>query len=97
MAERWQDEHFGNCPQCGYNEEYLNLGRDHWFICDACRTKWYVGSNLFDSWRHESEEDWSRNTWRLSSYREVEPAYPEKGQTLEEVLEAPEEDDELPF
>jgi hypothetical protein len=63
----------GDCPMCGRNDGYLNIGRGHWFLCHAHRTKWFIGSNLFSSWREEDEETWVRNSALLANYEEVEP------------------------
>lgn len=71
------DEYFGGCPHCGETDGYLNVGREHWFVCDAHKTKWHVGSNLFSSWHDETEEGWLKNEYRLSQFMEVEPIYPE--------------------
>ena len=71
------DEYFGGCPECGETNGYLNVGRSHWFVCDAHRTKWFIGENLFSSWRDESEADWRRSAEKLAGHREVKPIYPE--------------------
>ena len=65
------DNYFGKCPECGSNDGYLNVERDHWFVCDQHKIKWYVGSNLFSGWRDESPEDWERNRKLLATYREI--------------------------
>lgn len=65
------EEYFGGCPECGRTDGFLNVGRSHWFICKQHKTKWCVGSNLFSSWRYESEVDWERNRARLASYRKI--------------------------
>lgn len=65
-------DYFGGCPYCGLNDGCLNLGRDHWYVCHTHRTKWWVGSNLFSSWRHEDEEDWALHALRIRDYEEVE-------------------------
>ena len=70
-------EHFGGCPECGRNDGFLNTGPGHWFFCDAHKTKWCEGSNLFSGWRDETEADWQRNADVLAGCREVEPIYPE--------------------
>jgi hypothetical protein len=77
------DNYFGLCPQCGGNDGYRNVGRNHWFVCHTCRTRWCAGSNLFSGWREETKEEWAENAWALSAYREVEPVHP---YTLEEIL-----------
>src|SRR4051794_25638716 len=65
--------YYGDCPRCRRSDGYVNVGRHHWIVCDACRTKWYVGSNLFSSWRDETLEVWEENAQLLSGYEEVEP------------------------
>lgn len=66
-------DYFGGCPECGRNDGYLNVGREHWGMCDKHKTKWWIGSNLFSSWKEETEEEWKKNAERLSAYQEVEP------------------------
>ncbi len=65
--------YFGGCPVCHSNDGYLNIGMDHWIVCDEHKMCWYVGSNLFSSWREETESDWERNRARLAGYEAVEP------------------------
>jgi hypothetical protein len=45
------DNCFGGCPTCHETDGFLNIGRDHWFVCHRHRVKWHVGSNLFSGWR----------------------------------------------
>ncbi len=65
--------HFGDCPQCGGNDGYINIGRDHWFVCRRHGVKWYVGTDIFPGWRNENAEEWRLNAILLSHYLEVEP------------------------
>ena len=65
--------YFGGCPTCGLNDGCFSIGRDHWFVCHQHKTKWWIGSNLFSSWRELTEEEHTRNYYRLCDYREVEP------------------------
>ena len=69
-------EHFGWCPECGKTDGFLNLERVHYFYCDAHRTRWRVGSNLFSCWRDEEEETWERNARHLEHYRDVDSHTP---------------------
>ena len=71
------DEYFGGCPHCGGCDRYMNVERDHWCVCDGHKTKWCIGSNLFSSWRDESEDVWRENEYRLANYMMVKPIYPE--------------------
>ena len=77
------DEYFGGCPECGQNDGYLNVGGNHWFVCDAHSTCWSVGYNLFSSWRDESEDVWQANEERLRTMKIVEPVH----QTVEAAAE----------
>ena len=65
-------DYFGWCPDCGQNYGYRNIGPNHWFYCDAHRTRWCAGSNLFSGWRTEDETLWTENARRIESYREVD-------------------------
>ena len=65
----------GDCPKCGRNDGYLNVGKSHWFICRRHKLKWYAGYDLFQTWQEETEDDWNRNSKVLSQYAEVRPKY----------------------
>ena len=71
-----EEAYWGICPACHRNDGYLNVGRDHWFVCHAHRVKWCIGSNLFSSWRYESREEWAENRDVLKGYTEIEPEFP---------------------
>ena len=70
------DEYFGGCPNCGGVDLILNVSSNHWGICDEHLNCWWIGSNLFSSWREESEAEWAANSNHLSQYQIVEPIYP---------------------
>ena len=48
-------DYFGGCPQCGRNDGYVNAGKSHVFICREHKTSWAIGSNLFSSWRDQTD------------------------------------------
>lgn len=74
------DDHFGLCPECRQrNEVMLNIGPEHWAVCDTHRTKWCVGSNLVSGWKDEPKEMHARNWAKLTGYREVRPFYHPEG------------------
>jgi hypothetical protein len=73
--KRSHDAYFGGCPFCGCSDGWLNVGRVHWIRCDWHHTKWSPGANLFSSWREEDQGIWQRNSYLLSTYREVEPRF----------------------
>lgn len=75
MARDANVEVFGGCPYCGKAERFLNDGRDHWIVCDVHLTKWYIGSNLFSSWRQMSREETIEQRDQLKEYREVESVH----------------------
>lgn len=83
MDDNTKDDYFGVCPTCEQNDGYLNIGRDHFFICHAHRVKWCVGESLFSSWRSETEEHWARNYQILALYQDVEPLFIEQSSATE--------------
>jgi hypothetical protein len=68
------DRPFGCCPECGECAGPANVGRNHFFYCEKHRMKWNYGSNVFSSWRYETEEEQIANYDRidLGNFREVE-------------------------
>ena len=73
------DEYFGGCPECGKTDGYVNIGRNHWFVCDQHKTKWCAGSNLFSSWKDETEEEQRRLFEPVADYQIVEPVRMSEG------------------
>ena len=73
------DGYFGLCPICKKTDGYVNMGRNHWFMCKKHRARWYVGSNLFSSWRDETKSEQLRHCEEigLDTFSDVEPFYPE--------------------
>jgi hypothetical protein len=69
-------DYFGGCPKCWRNDGCLNVGPVHWFICHKHRTKWFVGENLFSTWRDETEDEWQANHDRIREYRLVDAVEP---------------------
>jgi hypothetical protein len=90
---------FGDCPACGKNDGYRNVGREHWFYCDEHKVRWIAGVNLFSSWWYESEQDWEHNWALLREYEEVEPwlrQRPAVAEALPEATRAPKKPPKLP-
>jgi len=77
MDER-MDGYWGLCPVCHKTDGYVNVGREHWFICIEHKNKWPIGENLFSSWKYETQEDQRRRQQELGfdSFAEVGPFYP---------------------
>jgi hypothetical protein len=72
---------FGSCPHCKNADGYLNIGRGHWMFCDEHRTRWFIGTNLFSSWRDETEAE-QRQYYEekdFGNYADVESVYPPEG------------------
>ena len=70
---RYREEQYGNCPECGKTDGYVNISCNHWFVCHEHKTKWFVGSGLFSSWENEREIDWLGNAVLLGRYKDVKP------------------------
>jgi hypothetical protein len=70
--------YFGLCPVCHETDGYANSGRAHRFYCKKHKTSWCVGSNLFSSWRGQTEAE-QRAIWDeigLNDSEDVEPYFP---------------------
>jgi hypothetical protein len=71
--------YFGTCPECGRCDGYVNVGKSHWFYCQRHETRWSPGSNLFSSWRYETEAEQREKSafmYEGEGYRVVEPLTP---------------------
>jgi hypothetical protein len=67
----YDDDYYGNCPECGKNNGYINYGRDHYFLCHEHKTIWWIGNNLFSSWQEEDETIWEERRRRYGDYQDV--------------------------
>jgi hypothetical protein len=78
VTDEASDGYFGLCPKCHKSDGYINVGRNHWGLCEEHRTKWCIGSNLFSSWRdeHEAEQRRQYNALRFGTFEEVVPYRP---------------------
>ena len=65
-----EDEFAPEC-ECGSDVYYLNIGRDHYWVCDKCKKYVYFGSNLLSTWRNQNKGIWERNKRLLSRYEEI--------------------------
>ena len=61
----------GHCSICGGNDGYFNIERNHYFFCKKHKKCWCIGSNLFSSWRKESEDIWKKNKKKFAKYNEI--------------------------
>jgi hypothetical protein len=63
------------CPHCGTTDGYLNVGSEHWGVCDRDGTRWRIGADRYADWRGETPADWDLNRTYLQGYRVVEPRW----------------------
>jgi hypothetical protein len=77
--------HFGGCPYCGFSEGPHHVGRVQWLVCPEHRVRWWIGENLFRSWRSETPVEWERTRRWLNDFRIVDPAYGEDSNPVEEA------------
>lgn len=63
------DNYFGVCPECGKSDGFLNVGRNHFFVCHEHKVCWFVGSNLFRCWREQDDKTFRQNEELLKTYR----------------------------
>ena len=68
----------GGCPVCGNSDGFLNVESNHYGTCDNHLTYWWIGSNLFSSWKEETRETWQKNIELLRQRRRTDGgAHPE--------------------
>jgi hypothetical protein len=72
------------CPRCDGESVCLNIGPNHWCICEKCKVRWPVGGNLFSCWQYETEADWRRNAEILRQYTPARDETP--GLSFEELF-----------
>ena len=85
--------HFGFCPICRKADGCLNIGKGHWLFCVEHKVRWFVGSNLFSSWRDETEQQ-QRDRYDaldFGNFKDVVPFHPtveeEYGDQTEALVE----------
>jgi len=66
-----EHHYFGHCPILAHENYYLNISRGHWMVCDDCKIKWFIGANLFNSWRNQTKTTWKNNFTRIKNYKEI--------------------------
>jgi hypothetical protein len=78
-ARQASDSYFGVCPHCHKTDGYVNVGREHVFLCHEHKVKWSGGSNLFSDWRRQTEEEQRQILERLGveAYTDVVPYLPD--------------------
>lgn len=68
--------HFGGCPVCGCAGMVVSAGRPHWGVCHDHQVRWYIGDNLFSSWRALSPAERRRCWQQVVSYKVIEDPIP---------------------
>lgn len=63
----------GTCPECGKTDGYVNLGKEHWFVCRDHKTKWLGGYNLFENWKNQTVSQTESVNLMLEDFLEVLP------------------------
>ena len=73
-AQQAFDDHFGTCPRCHKSDGYINVSSTHFFVCHEHKLKWCVGSNLFSSWREQTEQEQRAiyDRFGIGGYREID-------------------------
>jgi hypothetical protein len=78
--------YFGGCPTCGRNDGLYNVYKQHWFVCHTHKVRWTIGSNLFSSWRDETEDE-QRGRWAVvEDYQDIrDGALPGRQEEVEDI------------
>jgi hypothetical protein len=66
--------HFLGEARCrqGRPTRLFNIGRGHFFACGLCRTCIFVGSNVLNRWREETQDLWRANRKSVEGYEWLE-------------------------
>lgn len=73
ISEVQYSKQFGVCPICSKTDGFVNLGKEHWFICRDHETKWFVGINLFEGWQNQTVAQAQGIEAMLDKYKEIDP------------------------
>jgi hypothetical protein len=90
MNENKGDD-FGLCPTCHKTDGCANVGKSHRFFCKEHKVSWFVGSNIFSSWRDQTEEE-QRRIWDqigLNDFENVVPYFYPRQVSGETTVAAP--------
>ena len=63
----------GVCSKCGKTDGFVNLGKEHWFICRDHKSKWLAGINMYEGWKNQTVAQTESIELMLSSYKEIVP------------------------
>ena len=70
-----------HCPVTR-TDGFANAGKSHVFYCKKHKKCWSIGSNLFSSWREQTEEE-RRRIWNeigLEEFEDVKPYFYPRGE-----------------
>jgi len=56
------------CPFCGGIDGRFDIGAQAWAVCETHRIKWWIGSNIDDTWLGETWRDWTANAHYLTGF-----------------------------
>jgi hypothetical protein len=71
------DGFFGLCPICHKMSGFANAGRSHRAYCKEHKKSWFIGANLFSSWRQQTKDE-QRKIWDgigLNEFEDVQPYF----------------------
>lgn len=76
--KKWTPDphHFHGCPECPPSkgpDNIYNAGRAHRAACHTHRMSWLLGSNLFSSWRNETEAEQRERFREIEDYEDLTP------------------------
>ena len=78
MPDDVELEHaFHGCPECPLEkgpDDIYNAGKTHRAVCHEHKTSWLLGSNLFDSWKSETEPEQRERYRQIEDYTDLDRA-----------------------
>src|SRR5262249_31995479 len=85
-----EDAYFGACSECGH-ALCINVGRMHWMYCPQHKVCWWVGENLFSSWKYQNLEEQMESLEELKGCMVIEDSKPAGLFDVEEAIRVIEE------
>lgn len=68
-------ELFGGCPECGGFDGIFHVGKTHFGVCHAHKTRWNFGTNILSEWRHQTEAEQRARWAKVEDYSDVKPVF----------------------
>lgn len=69
-------DRYGVCPICRKQGDCLSVNSRQWYVCKEHKYKWFIGTNVFNTWRSMTVDEFNRNEDILMQLKRVVPLHP---------------------